>query len=579
MLHAGKRLSNLAGCKQGNVAIMTAVAAPLIVLTAAVGLDYGNLTLQKRALQRQTDLASIVAAAKISDYQQALLQHFRMNKLNFALRNGSDLLTLNGTVKFDGATALTSYDGYADVVLGRYTPDPAINPEQRFVAGAQPYDTARVSIHQKSALTFASLLGPGPTLDAVGTSTAYKLASFSVGSRLASIDGGILNGLLGGLLGTRLSLSAMDYEALLNADVDALKLTDRMGLDLGITAGSYKNLLATKITYRQFLASLMKTSGLSPPVATIVGQLQKSLNSTQLNLTLADILELGSLDDKPIGSGSSLLVNASVFDLVSAAAAAANAGKQLSIDLGATVPGLASTQLTIAIGEPPAGTPMLAVGQPGSIVRTAQTRVNLTTSVNGLSAIAGLKVTVPLYIEVADAEAKLSAINCFGGARNNASVDVQAVPGIAEISLGNVDTSAFDNFGTDPRVTKATLVSSSLLTIKGLSHIDSANMSPKTLTFSPSEISSGDVKSVSTADTLTSLVTSLLGNLKLDVNVLAVTFGTPQAAQDALVTTVSVATVPIDKVLYNTLLTLGVKVGEADVRVTGVSCQRPVLVN
>lgn len=579
MFCSKRLLMRLIRDRRGNITILAAASTPLMIITLALGLDVGNLSLQRRALQKDADLASIVAASKINDAENAVLDHFQSNGLNLAIRSGDDLLTPNGKVKYSDDVAFKTYKGYAEVVLGRYVADPTVSPDKRFVAGEAPFDAAEVTIREKSDLFFASAFTAAPNLTAVGTATSFKAAAFSVGSRLASLDGGLLNSLLGGLLGTQVTLSAMDYDSLLDADIDALNLTDQLGLDLGVTAGTYEDVLKTRITYKRFLGSLMKTTGLSPAVAGIVKQLQQSLNSTQVSLALEDVLDLGPYDQRPIHSGDNMQVNASVFDLIMAAATAANGGKQVAIDLGANVPGLATTQLKIAIGEPPVGTPMLAVGRPGSVVRTAQTRVSLTASIDGLSAIAGLKVRVPLYIEVADAEAKLSSISCLGGAKNNASVDVEAVPGVVEIALGNVDTTAFDNFGSTPRVTQATIVDSSLLKVKALGHVDADNMSTRTLTFSPSEIADGEIKNVSTSDTLTSLVSSLIGNLDLNINVLFITLGTPKAVQDALVSTLSVATVPLDKVLYNTLLVLGVKIGEADVRVTGVTCQRPVLVN
>ena len=42
--------------------------------------------------------------------------------------------------------------------------------------------------------------------------------------------------------------------------------------------------------------------------------------------------------------------------------------------------------------------------------------------------------------------------------------------------------------------------------------------------------------------------------------------------------TLGAVTPTVDELLYNLLLVVGVRVGEADVRVTGVECRRPVLV-
>jgi uncharacterized membrane protein len=57
-----------------------------------------------------------------------------------------------------------------------------------------------------------------------------------------------------------------------------------------------------------------------------------------------------------------------------------------------------------------------------------------------------------------------------------------------------------------------------------------------------------------------------------------ITIGTPTLVQAALAETLSVATAPIDSLLYNTLMLLGIKVGEADVRVTDLRCMNPALV-
>ena len=204
--------------------------------------------------------------------------------------------------------------------------------------------------------------------------------------------------------------------------------------------------------------------------------------------------------------------------------------------------------------------------------------LKMTATVDGLSSLAGLKLSVPLYVEVANAEAALSAVNCPGSGPSNATVKVKAVPGVAEIAIGIVDPTAFNHFASAPRVTKASLLDSTLLKVNALGHAYASNLTPETLAFTAKDITDNRVMTVSTRDTLTSLTNTLLGNLDVDIKILMVTIGSPKAVQKALADTLSTATVPLDTVLYNTLLTLGIRIGEADVRVTGVSCQRPVLV-
>lgn len=577
--------------RDGSVAVSTALVMPVILAAAILGVDFGYLTLQKRELQSLADLAAITAASNIDDAENQLLEYFALNGQNIGILTATGLKTktpqTNGAgggktgvtpVSADNLSIFDTVDGYARFVLGRYAADPDVRPELRFTASASASDAVKVTVTKKTDLLLAAGFFTAPVISAEGTAAVRKVAGFSIGSRLASLDGGILNALLGGLLGTSLSLKAMDYEQLAKVDLELLSFLDALNIRLGLKALTYEDLLETDIGLGSLIDQLGKANGVGAVASGALNTIAKALNKTKLSIRLEEILALGPLSERPVGSADNLTVKASLLDIVSAAAVAANGGKQVGVDLGANLPGLAGVSLTIAIGEPPVGTPSVAVGAPGAIVRTAQTRVALNVSVTGLSAILGLKVNVPLYVEVANAEAQLAEIRCLGGSPDNASVKVNAVPGVAEIALGNVDTSAFINFGTKPRVTKAVLVDSLLLRAQALAHVTSGNLSKTALTFSPSDIASGKVRSVSTRDTLTSLVQSLLKNLDLEVNILFITLGTPTAVTAALADTLSLVTAPVDTLLYNLLLLLGVKIGEADVRVTGVSCQQPVLV-
>lgn len=562
--------------RSGNIALTAALTSPLLLGVLALGVDFGYLTVQKRQAQQSADLAAISGATDLSNPEQSVANYFQLNGLNLGVVTPSGLITANGLVPFDRQEPFTSVGGYAEVVKGRYVPDPNVAVGERFVANAAPANALKVTITEKGQIFFAGAFASAPTISATGTASGNQLAAFSIGSRLASVNNGLLNGVLGGLLGTTLSLNVMDYNALLDADINALQMLNALALDLNLTAGTYKDVLNTEITYGRFLAALGKTTGVKPAVATVLKTVERAANKTQLTLKLAEVLNLGPVSEQLIGTGENLKVMATVFDLVNASAIAANAGQQISVDLGAGIPGLASTKIRLAIGEPPVGTPPLAVGAPGTIVRTAQTRLFVEVAVDGLSAIAGLRVRVPIYIDLAQSEGRLAAIRCTGGGQG--TVDVDVVPGVADIALGDVDTSAFNNFGKTPRVTQAAVVDSALLKILGKAQVISSNMSTTRLTFSQAEITQAAVKSVSTRDTATSLVQSLLKNLDLDIKVLFLTLGTPTLVTSALADTLSLVTKPLDTVLYNTLLVLGIKIGEADVRVTDVRCMHPALV-
>lgn len=558
---------------EGNIAISAALVAPLIIGTLALGVDYGNLTLQQRALQQAADLAAISAAAQAAAPEAAVAAYFRANNISIPVLQGDHLIIDGRTV---GITPDSVPAEVAKVTVGRYSPDVALPVGERFAVTTSSPDAVKVEVTRKADLYFASAFAKAPVLSAKAVAAADKLAAFSVGSRLASLHGGVLNALLSGLLGTSVDLDVMDYEALVDTHIDALKTIDMLATDINLTAGTYQDVLDANVKLGTFIDAMSRNPGLSSRMNTVLARLATAVDHTAITMSLNDVLTLGPVASLPVGTAENLTVNVNAFDLLTAAAVAANGNSQLAVDLKQSVPGLATATLRLAIGEPPVGTPPLAVGDPGTVVRTAQTRLSLEITGDGILALAGTKLRIPIYLELAHAEARLADISCRSDGK--ADVGIEAVPGLAELALGNVDPTAFANFGVKPRVTKATLLDTALIDIAAMGDVNVTNLYKKSLVFTARDIAGGVTKSVSTAQTLTSLQRSLLQNLKVDIRVAALTLGTPQSLQTALAQSLSTLTVPLDTILYNTLLTLGVKVGEADVSVSYASCRRPVLV-
>jgi uncharacterized membrane protein len=570
-------LADLAVARNGNIAITAALCAPLIIYTLALGVDFGMMTLQQRRLQQLSDIGAIVAASDISNAATNLVSNFQQNGLKVAVKSGVAYATPNGT-KLLSAAQLAAYDAVVQYTPGVYIADPSVALSQRFVTGTQPYDAVKVAVQQKAQMTFAAALMSPPTLSATGTASASKVAAFSVGSRLASLNGGVLNAVLGGLLGTTVSLKVADYDALVSANVDLLSYLDLLATRLNLTAGTYDDLLETDIAYPRLLDTLAVMPGLTPTVTKAITSISKGLGTTQLKVKLQNLVSLGSVGERAIGTGTHLLVEASALDIISTTAFAAHQNKQLSVNLAATIPGLTNVTLKLSVGERPKGLASNAIGATGSAVRTAQIRPAIEATVPGLGTIAGIKVRVPLYVEAAYAEAKLANFACLGGGAKNASIGVDVVPGVAEIALGDVDPTAMANFGSKPRVTAATIIDALLLKVTARSDVNLTNTSKTRLTFQPNDITNKTVKNVSTRDTLTSATQSLIAGTDLQIQLLILTLGTNKAVMSAIADTLSGVTAPLDDVLYNTLLMLGIKIGEADVRLTDARCQQSVLV-
>lgn len=561
--------------RSGNIGTLAALSLPLMIFSLALGVDYGYLTVQQRQLQATADLAAIAAASNVSEAEKAAATYFSLNKLPVLVSGKNGVVIPAETQLQIKATTAT-----AMVERGRYSADPAIAPEKRFQSTSADADAARVTMSRRADLFIASIFTPEPPLlSAIGSASRTKIAAFSVGTRLASLNDGILNALLGKLLGTNLSLKVMDYRALVDTDISIHPFLKAVATELNLTAATYEDVLDAGVTMPQLLASMRAVQGLSGPVNSALRAIEQATAGSKVKLPLSRILNLDPKKGLAVATGGDWEMSINALQMISSAAALANGKNQVALNVGAAVPGLANVTVTLAIGEPPVETPAHRLGAPGSAVRSAQTRLAVEVGVDGLAALAGLKIKLPLYVEVAASEAKLADIRCLGGTTTNANVSVDAVPGIAELAIGKVDPSVLSDFSDEPRVQKAKIVDSALLSIDAMAHGEVKNLGKTRLTYTPTEIAARTTKSVSTRDTLTSAIKSLLGDLDVDVNIklLNLSLNTSLVTQ-ALASSLTTVTPAIDELLYNLLLVVGVRVGEADIRVTDVRCQRPALV-
>ncbi|RWB07906.1 MAG: hypothetical protein EOQ39_11725 [Mesorhizobium sp.] len=591
LLHACNGIGRLArlmlGDRKANFTVMAALSAPVALALAAVAIDEASIYTERREAQAMVDLAAITAASNMTKVNTAVVTTLTDNGMPGVVVQSSGQ-TIEPAA---GKTVVT-------VTPGRYVASGA-NVGQRFQASVTPYNAVRVTLKKIPARYFASSLIPTPVIGTQAIASMTPQATFSVGSRLASLNGGILNALLGGLLGSNISLSVMDYNALLSADVSVLSFVDGLATQLNLTGVSYSDVLASKATVGQIATAMANVPGLGN-TAKVALQTIASKSTGTVQIPLSHLVDLGSvgklgLGQRPAGLG----VDASALGMLTAAAGLANGSKQVDVALGATIPGVLSTTLAIAIGEPPQSSPWLAVGEAGTVVRTAQTRIKLLVTVgvgnpNLGGGISLLSVKLPLNVEVAYAEAKLTDISCPTGP-DSLKVTIAAKPGIAAVNLAASDAdnspTAFADFSNPQSFSDANIADVSLnllllkiplILVKGSAGADITNVSPTNLVFNKTEIAAKTIKTTPTRDITQTLTTSLVDKLSLSVNALGILglditalLGTVKPAVTTLLKTV---TAPVDTLLYNLLDTLGVHLGEADVRVTGATCGRAVLV-
>lgn len=525
--------------ERGATAILTAITGAVLAGVAAISVDLGILYFEARKCQTAADLAALAGARDIGRAEDAAR-----------------------------ATAGANVDlaGLA-VQRGAYRADSGLAPDERFTADAGG-GALRVAVTTRAPLYFGAWIMGRDSVDITPTATAAAepMAAYSIGSRLASVDGGVANALLSALTGSEVSLRAMDYRALASADVSLLSYFDAVATELELEAGQYDDILAEEITAPQALgaiARVLEDAGLDAE-AGLIDALASDADEDR-TLTAG---ELFGLDDAM--TPSSLQIEVEALDLAQAVLVAANGERQLALDLGTDV-GLAALDVTLAIGERPNQSPWMTVTNDAVTVRTAQSRLFVRARVGGSGSLS--VVNVPILVELASAEARLDALTCQPG-----SVELEVRPSVGQIAIADIDEDALDDF-TDPlELGPAQLVNAVLLRVSAFSQLSLGGDEWQTAEFTASDIADREIKTVQTQDLARSLTASLIEDTEIDVRLLGLGLGSRDLIGRQVGTLLEGLAGPLDELLLAVSAITGARLGEADVRVTGLRCGAPVLV-
>jgi uncharacterized membrane protein len=545
--------------ERGSIAVTTGLLLTVIIGFAALAVDLGAVFTERRKAQGTTDLAALAAVSDIANASKAA----------------------EATIRRNNHAPGTSHA----LQLGVYSPDPALSPSKRFSvakAGAAA-NAAQVTVTTTAPLFFGRVITGRDHFDIQTTATAARssFASFAIGSRLLKVDGGLLNQLLGQLLGSSLSLSAMDYQALLDARVDLFNYLDAVAIKAGLTAISYDRLLDSNVTIGQAMDALVDTErgvyGSNNAAVRALGDVAQSVKGASTKVRVGSIVDVGPYRSMQTGQHPKAAVTAGALDMVTAMAQLANRQNQVQVALDVKIPGITSASLKLAIGERPQGKSWITIGAEGATVHTAQTRLLLIVQLAGAAPVG--QVQLPIYIEMASATARLNAINCGFPSVTTSRVTLGVTPAVVDAWIGDVSNAQFVNFSVTPNPTAAMLVDTPSIKVTGRSNVAMTNMVPQQVDFSYSDILQQTKKTVSTRDFLSSLLSRLVGNAQLSATVVGLGLGFPSAITKTTSAILSGAVSPIDQLLSSVLTTLGVGLGQVDVWVTGVRCDGAVLVN
>ncbi|MFZ2997194.1 pilus assembly protein TadG-related protein [Sphingobium sp.] len=525
--------------QKGAISLIMAGSLFMLAGAATVAVDLGSVFLAKRQLQGIADAAALAAAG--------------------GGRTAAEQLVGQSPI---GGVSVSSFES------GSYTADLTIPVTQRFVPGGGDGAAARVEVQRRTPLFFARLLvgRDGVDLKARATAARRDATAFSLGTGLASLSGGLPNMLLSNLAGTELNLSVMDSQGLASLNLDLLGVADALRLRTGRNDDAYGALFDRDIPVSDIIAAMADSAGSSQSAAILAMMAGRIAGRS---LKLSDIIDLGPVRGASSANGQpNILLDAfSMLRMI----LSPPSGTSVPMDLRLNVPGLASTRLMLVMGEGQARSPMLTITSERDVVlRTAQTRIYLESSV--ASALAGIAtVRIPLYVELAAAEARLSAIDCTRGSASE-GVKLAVTPSIGSAALGEIDVSALTNFSTPANPRPAILAQTLLGTrITGYANVALGGTQAQTVHFTPSEINAQQVKRVSTQDLTQGLAASLASRVQVQVSLLGITVGNSPLSP-AIGLLLGTTAPLIDGVLNAVTSTLGVQLGTADVRVHQLRC-------
>ncbi|MBM1849749.1 TadG family pilus assembly protein [Pseudosulfitobacter pseudonitzschiae] len=557
----------------------------------ALGVDLGALYFRQKTLQTHADLAAISAVNNLSTQPAD-------HALVTVLGNGLD------------AGAMTS------VTFGHYQRDLSVPIDDRLTdraLTAPDVNAATVQLQEAAPLYFARTFLQQETtqLGATATAARFDLASFSLGSRLGAVNEGVLNALLSEAIGSSVSLNLLDYESLLDTNIDLLTFADALATRADLTALTYEELLSSDIELLDIAGALLDTGAVQGSTAVLDAVLSGMISP------VIDAEKLIAIDgdDVAVQLGDVLpTVTVKAFDILFSSLDIVNENRFIETSLNLNVPNLLATDVTLVVGERPA---WIVFGEKGATAHTAQVRMklDLTLDTNILSGILPLldvvSVELPVYLEIASATVTLTDLDC-GAAddeiRTTFDVGIDPLVGVtgthvAELFLGNFPVPDFED--TTTPLDQSNLEEAKMLGVNiGVSGLlgglitvgldvmvkshASVGESEKTQEFF-TRLEEGDTRKFGSRKMASSTVSTIVANASIDpvptgtLGLLSSVLALAKETVSSLVTNLlapilAAVLTPVDSVLDTVLETLGIGIGEADLTLHKAHCGRIVLV-
>lgn len=535
--------------ESGASAVLFAVSLPPLIGISALAVDLGSLYLTERRLQNVADAA---AAASMS---------------------GDPDMSARAAV--EQVIADSGLDGISifELTEGEYRRDPEIHYSARFDPTSLYPNAARVTLTQEVPLFFGQLLTgqEGTSVAASSMASRMDMAGFMLGTRVAAVDGVLASSVLSALGGADLGLTPENINRLENTQIDILDFAQSLGPLNELDGETFGEILDAD-TPLYLAIEAMADAAPDPATESLLDDMAMLLGGDFL--TLSDLIDLGPLRDTDVNDGVSG-VSVDAYSLLRALLQAAQ-GDSYEAVLDTGLPGLAEVHLRLAGGFSEERSPWLTVDTASEVtLRTAETRLLVKAKTGSLAGLPSV-INLPIYAELASAEAQMTDIVCGAGDGSN-GVYVEARPSIGTIAIADVDTEFFDDFTSPLWLEPALLVNAVAVQVEGYSEIGIGGGNSSTLHFTPTDVEDRRTKSASTTDPLQGIASSLVEGVEMDVSVLGLGLGLGDTTS-IVGSNLAVIAPTLDSLLISLTDVLGVKLGTADVTVDRLRCGVPTLV-
>ncbi|MGO2241177.1 MAG: pilus assembly protein TadG-related protein [Halomonas sp.] len=420
--------------QRGVISILTASLLVILLTLMALVVDTGRLYMEKRNLQKVADMAALDASARLPQGNCAANPPLANT---FATQSAS-LHGFDGALSTDCVT-VTSEAGLREVLD---IPGPGVK-----VTASR---TTPASILLRGGALFSDAFDGDINLSATAFAqrNSESVATFSVGGQLLNLNENQLAGQLLQGIGLNVSdLTILDSQGLANVSITPAGLLKALGVDVGInelallTPEGLLNLVDTQVGLLgidDLINASLELIGDSALAVELSALRTTILNNATLSTADLHLLGEGGLINLATGSSGSLRPalegNINLGGLLSAAILAGTRGHSVAID-GLDLLGI---EVTASITEPPSW----ATGPLGTTAYSGQVRAHVDIDTNRLpivgflTGLLGIRIHLPLTIDVTNAHGELTGMQC-GGSESTADIHVTST--LLNVCIGDID--------------------------------------------------------------------------------------------------------------------------------------------